>query len=401
MPVSQDQIKSPQPREPKIALVHDFLVSPGGAERVLKVLADMYPEAPIYTLLHDPEVVGGFLAGRDIRTSFVQKFPRWLWRRYRWLAPLYPSAIEAMDLRDFDVVISSSGAWSKGIVTRLHTKHIAYIHSPMRFVWDYNERYLQERRGGRQGIFARAMTSWLRIWDAQAADRPDILVANSKYTQDRIEKYYRRSSEVLYPPITMQVACAPGDIECALRDTRKATNPSSPALGALGKEDYFLLVSRLTKAKRADIVVEAFNKLDLPLIVVGRGSELESLRTIARPNVRLVGWRSDEEISRLYRGAEAVVFPSEDDFGLVAAEALAYGTPVIAYASGGVREIVTEGVTGELFLDQTAEVLADGVRRFLERRGRYDTQAMHETVKRFNRPRFEQRIRELVAKVTK
>ncbi len=394
-------MKSTQKNAPKVALVHDFLVASGGAERVLKVLAEMYPEAPIYTLLYDHEAMGGFLAGRDIRTSFVQKFPRWLRRRYRWLLPLFPSAIEALDLRDFDLVISSSGAWSKGIVTRLHTKHVAYIHSPMRFVWDYNERYLREQGQKRWGLPTRALLSWLRIWDAQAADRPDVLVANSLYTRNRVKKYYRREAEVVYPPITINAVDVRHEFSpINLSERRHPRGVLSEEVCHFSKEieeqGYFLVVSRLTKNKKVDIVVEAFNKLGLPLIVAGRGAELESLRQLAGPTVRVIGWRSDAEVARLYAQARAVVFPSEDDFGLVAAEALASGTPVIAYAQGGAREIVEEGVTGEIFLDQTAEVLADGIRRFLEREGNYDAAVMHKTASRFTREIFETRIRAVV-----
>ncbi|MDR3559516.1 MAG: glycosyltransferase, partial [Candidatus Pacebacteria bacterium] len=167
----------------KVALVHDFLIQFGGAERFLEALAEMFPAAPIYTILYDPEKMRGKFAGRDIRTSFFQKLPKCLRKRYKFLLPLLPTAPETFDLRDFDLVISSSGAWSKGIVTRLNTIHIAYIHSPMRFVWDYNEKYLQEERKRKFGLFIRPLFSYFRLWDKLAADRPDYLIANSKYTQ--------------------------------------------------------------------------------------------------------------------------------------------------------------------------------------------------------------------------
>ncbi|MEI8103645.1 MAG: glycosyltransferase [Candidatus Moraniibacteriota bacterium] len=396
MPKSQERLKRLNKKVPKVALVHDFLVTSGGAERVLKILAEMYPEAPIYTLLYDRETMGGFLAGRDIRVSFVQKFPKWLRKRYRWLLPFFPAAIEAMDLRDFDIVISSSGAWGKGVVTRLHTKHIAYIHSPMRYVWDYNERYLKEQGIVKWGLPTRLILSWLRVWDAQAADRPDVLIANSEYTRERIEKYYHREAEVAYPPVSLNLE--KGMLDEKSEIVRK--NLENPGLDMVSSR-YFLVVSRLAKSKKVDIAVEAFNKLDLPLIVAGRGRELESLRAIAQPNVRVIGWRSDEELARLYREARALIFPAEEDFGLVMTEALASGTPVIAYAVGGAKEIVTEGVTGELFLDQTPEVLADGVRRFLDREGKYDEQAMRKTVERCTREDFESHIRNAVERVMK
>jgi len=168
----------------KIALVHDFLLYQGGAERVLKVLSEMYPEAPIYTLLYDKEKMNRMFEGKDIRPSYLQKFPKFLKKHYQWLLLFFPVVPETFDLREYDLVISSSGAWSKGIVTKLNTIHVAYLHSPMRFVWDYNERYLKK-----PSIFTRFVFNYLRIWDRMAADRPDYLIANSKYTQKRIEKY--------------------------------------------------------------------------------------------------------------------------------------------------------------------------------------------------------------------
>ena len=180
--------------KPKIALVHDFLLYQGGAERVLKVLSDMYPEAPIYTLLYDEEKMGKMFEGREIKSSYLQKFPKFLKKRHRWLLPFYPVVPETFDLREYDLVISSSGAWAKGIVTKLNTIHVAYIHSPMRFVWDYNERYLREK-GKKPGLIGRFILSYLRLWDRLAADRPDYLIANSRYTQERIAKYYRSKNK--------------------------------------------------------------------------------------------------------------------------------------------------------------------------------------------------------------
>lgn len=368
----------------RVAIVHDFLVTLGGAERVLGVLAEMFPDAPIYTLLYDREAMGGFLAERDIRPSFLQKFPRWLRKRYQWLLPLFPAAVEAIDLRDFDVVISSSGAWSKGVVTRLDTKHIAYVHSPMRYVWDYNERYVKETSGKRLGLVKRAVLSWIRIWDAQAADRPDVLLANSEYTRERIQKYYRRESMTVYPPVSDWRAVYPS----AWADPFSI---KGVPLEWTGK--YFLLISRLTRAKKASAVVDAFNKLELPLVVVGTGPEREYLERIAGKTVRVVGWKRDSELACLYAGARAVVFPVEEDFGLVMAEALGVGVPVIALGTGGATEIIEPGRMGEFFDAATPEVIADGVRRFLVDEQRYDREAMQRTLDRFSRERFEGAIR--------
>lgn len=361
-------------KDKKVALVHDFLVCQGGAEKVLLTLSEMFPEAPIYTLLYDKENMRGMFANKDIRPSFLQKFPKFLKKRYRFLLPFFPVAVEAFDLRDFDVVISSSGAWSKGIVTRLNTKHIAYIHSPMRYVWDYNEQYLREIGGGRLSIFKRMVLSYLRVWDREAADRPDALIANSRYTQSRISKYYRRESAVIYPPVVTgeKTSEARGDEEF---------------FGFKSKE-YFLIVSRLTANKKADIAVEAFNKLGLPLIVAGEGDQKDRLMNAAKKNIKMVGWQSDEAVANLYANARAFVFPAEDDFGMTMVESMRYGVPVIAYANGGAKEIVEEGVTGEFFKAQTPEILADGVRRFLENTDGYDMGMVRESSERFSEERF-------------
>lgn len=365
----------------KVALVHDFLVSYGGAERVFEVLARMYPEAPIYTLLVNPELVEGHFKGRDIRTSWLGKLPRFIQKRYRLFLPFFPSAVESLDLREFDLVISSSGAWSKGIITRLNTTHIAYLHSPMRYAWDYHESYLQELGvRGRRSILTRMLMSYLRIWDRQAAERPDVLLANSQFTRARIDKYYRRSSQVIYPPVTLATSV-------------EMTNSSESVSTT---KEYFLVVSRLTRSKKVDAVIQAFNKLALPLVVVGTGPEEAGLKKLAGPHVRFMGFVEDSELVELYRGARAVIFPSEEDFGMVAAEALSFGTPVIGLDYGGLSEIVIPGVMGEVFQSSAPEIIAEGVRRFLEKEGQYDVAAMQESVQKFSRENFQRQLREVV-----
>lgn len=356
----------------KIALVHDFLVSYGGAERAFQTIAETYPDAPIYTLLADPEMVKRHFPGRDVRVSWLSGLPGFLKRRYRFLLPFFPAAVEAFDLREFDLVVSSSGAWGKGIVTRLNTKHIAYLHSPMRYAWDYHEAYLREQRR-KPGICVRLLLSYLRVWDRQAADRPDFLIANSRYTADRIRKYYRRESTVIYPPVSL-----------------------SGGIGDTGERSHFLVVSRLTRSKKVDIVIEAFNKLGLPLVVVGTGPEEASLRKSAASNIVFRGFVEDDELATLYRGARALIFPSEEDFGMTAAEALSFGTPVIAFEYGGIREIMESGVSGELFAAQTPEILAEGVRRFLLREGTYDEARMKQSVERFGKGRFQKELGKFV-----
>ncbi len=368
---------SPQKKvEKKVAFVHDFLVAYGGAERVLESLVKLDPEAPIYTLLYDGDVMNGRFAGREIRTSFLQKLPRFIRKRYRWLLPLYPVAAEALDLREFDIVISSSGAWSKGIVTRLRTLHIAYLHSPMRLLWDANEQYLDVvRAGGIRRFFGRILLSYLRVWDREAADRPDVLISNSEYTRARAEKYYRRDSVVIHPPVTLT--------------SNKEKKPA--------REDFFLVVSRLTASKGIDVAIEAFNKLRLPLRIVGEGRERNRFESLAEGNISFLGGVDDAELVSLYRRAKAVIVPSEEDFGMAAAEAVSFGTPVIALGKGGTMEIVQEGRTGEFFGAATPEVLADAVRRFLDR-GEPAYDADKDAAGRFSEARFLEAWRDTVRK---
>ena len=395
---SNQQISSNRGGGKKVALVHDFLVAYGGAERVLEAMAEMFPEAPIYTLLYDKERMGEHFLRRDIRVSWLAKLPRFLKKRYRFFLPFFPVAVESFDLRDFDLVISSSGAWSKGIVTRLNTKHIAYLHSPMRYAWDYHEQYLDELGAyGKLRIFTRALLSYLRVWDWQAAERPDAIISNSRFTAARVKKYYRREAQVIYPP-AMELYEKTKNVRSGEREI-----PSS-AIRQLAEADrddgasrrHFLVVSRLTRSKKVDKTIEAFNKLGLPLIIVGDGPERTRLQSQAGKNIRFVGFISDEALAKLYASARAVIFPAEEDFGMVAAEALSFGTPVIAYEYGGIREIVEQGKTGELFHAETPEIIAEGVRRFLQHEGQYDETAMKQSVAHLAKKRFQREMREFI-----
>jgi glycosyltransferase involved in cell wall biosynthesis len=371
----------------KVALIHDFLTAYGGAERVLEVLAEMFPEAPIYTLLYDKEKIHGKFKGKKIHTSFLQKFPRFLRRRYKWLLPFFPVAPETFDLREFDLVISSTGAWSKGIVTRLNTTHISYLHSPMRFVWDKNEEYLlEQRKCFITKFFIRRLLNYIRIWDKVAADRPDYLISNSRYTRERVKKYYGRDSVVIYPPVELFRGLA-----------SKAALEAKP----LKESGYFLVVSRLSPYKKVDAVVEAFNKLELPLMIAGEGSQKRYLEKIANKNIKIIGWQNDKKIKELYENARAFIFPAVDDFGIAPVEAMSCGVPVIAIRQGGAKETVTPGKTGEFFDAATAEVIADGVRRFMEREGDYDKEFIRSRAREFSKERFIEEIRKYIDKIIK
>jgi len=370
---NQDLNKSKRGRL-RVAIVHDFLLYPGGAEKVLLDISEMYPDAPIYTLLYDKERMGKDFIDKDIRSSFLQRWPGWLKRRYRWLIPFFGTAMESFDFREFDLIISSSGAWSKGIVTRLDTKHVAYIHSPMRYVWDENEHYLKKAIGKKNRFFTRMLLSYLRVWDHQAAQRPDVLVANSKYTQKRIEKYYRRDADVVYPAVNLTIGNDISDEE----------------------EKSFLIISRLSKYKNVALAIEVCNKLQLPLVVVGDGRERSALEHIAGETVNVVGYASEKEKVRYLINARALLFPAEDDFGIVCVEAMQVGTPVIALGKGGAKETVLAGITGELFEAPTVEMLADALRRFLEKENSYDKNIIKLEGQKYTFNKFKRKLENIV-----
>ncbi len=360
----------------KIALVHDFLVDFGGAERVLRALTEMFPDAPIYSLLYDKEKAPEWLKSKKIHTSFLQKFPKFLRKRKKWLLLFLPVAPETFDLRDFDLVISSSGAWSKGVITRLDTIHIAYLHSPMRFVWDMNGEYLrQQKKGGIINFFTRAVLNYVRVWDKVAADRPEYIISNSKYTQERIKKYYGRESKVIYPPASLRESVAGGSAN-------------------IKEKKYFLVVSRLSPYKKVDAVIEAFNKLKLQLVVVGEGGQEKYLKSIAGKTIKFLGFQLDEKLPEIYAGARAFIFPCVDDFGIAPVEAMAHGVPVLGIRKGGILETVIEGKTGEFFDGATPESIAESVKKFLEKEKQYDKEVIKNRTGEFSGERFKKEFNE-------
>ncbi len=344
-------------------------------------LADMFPEAPIYAFLYDQEKMGKYFPAERIRTSFLQKFPKWWRSRPRYLLAFMPVAPETFDLRDFDLVISSSSAFAKGIITRPKTVHINYCHNPARFLWDYSHEYLgQQKVGGARHFLAKLFMSYLRLWDRAASQRVDYFVANSRATAGRIAKFYRREAKVIYPPVRV----ANGQ----LASPAQTQNP-----------DYFLIVSQLTPYKKVDVAIEAFNRLGLLLVIIGEGPQEEYLRSIARANVRILGWRSDQEVAEYYKNCFAFIFPGEDDFGMAPVEAMSYGKPVLAFKAGGAQETVLPFMTGELFEAQTPEVLADGVRRLRANYSRYSPLVIRKWAEKFSVERFRSEMMEFVKKV--
>ncbi len=358
----------------KIALVHDHLVQDGGAERVLRVLQDVFPGAPTFTLLYDPKRVDAQFRSQDIRTSFLQRIPFGL-KKYQWLLPLMPAATESYDLSGYDVVISSSSAFAKGVITKPGTIHICYCHTPTRYLWSDTHSYVQELSANRLVKGALPMVlSKLRIWDRLTAERVDRFIANSRTVAERIRKYYGRDADVIYPPVE--------------------TERFSPAENV---GDYFLAGGRIVSYKRFDLIIKAFNRLGLPLKVFGDGPLLETYRNEAKPNIEFVGRVDDDRKAELYRHAIAFIHPQEEDFGITAVEAMASGRPVIAYRKGGALETVVEGATGTFFNDQEWEDLASTVIRFDP--SRFDPTRIREHARVFDVSVFRKRIAEYVSRV--
>ncbi len=350
----------------KLALVHDYLMQDGGAEKVLDTLHGLWPASPIYTLLFDPKKLPTF-KGRDVRTSFLERLPLGR-RKYQWYLPLMPTATEHYDLCEFDVVISSTSAFAKGVITRPGALHICYCHTPTRYLWSDTHSYVNELRvPAVVKMILPPMLSRLRLWDRQAADRVDLFVANSQTVADRIKKYYGRESVVIHPPV----------------DTHRFSIDKRP-------KKYFLTGGRLVAYKRYDMVIEAANRTGIPLKIFGSGPVERELRKQAKGNVQFLGRVSDSEQAKLYAGARAFIHPQEEDFGITPVESMAAGRPVIAYRKGGATETVQEGLSGEFFDEQSWEELADHMIRFKE--SDWNPMAIKTYAERFSRKRFEQEI---------
>ncbi|MFA6215743.1 MAG: glycosyltransferase [Patescibacteria group bacterium] len=355
----------------KVALIHDHLIQEGGAERVLQVFLEMWPEAPTYTLLYDREKLGQIFKDKDIRTSFLQNWPAAL-KHYQWFLPLMPTATESYDLMDYDVVLSSCSAMAKGIITRSNTLHFCYCHTPTRYLWSDTHRYVEELKYNRlvKKIIPLILNQ-LRIWDQLSAQRVDYFIANSKNVADRIKKYYRRDSLIIHPPV----------------DTNNFQ--ISPAVGK-----YFLTGGRLVAYKRFDIAIKAFNRLGIPLKIFGTGPEEKNLKNLAKQNIEFLGKISQTELAKLYSEAVAFVHPQIEDFGITAVESMACGRPVIALAAGGACETVVEGQTGKFFDEQTWEALADAIVRFKPEN--YDPIKIKNYAEQFSTERFKKEIKELI-----
>ena len=350
---------------PRVALVHDWLTGMRGGEKVLEALCTLYPDAPLYTLVHVRGSVSPLIESRRIVTSFVQALPG-SGRLYRHYLPLFPAAVEWLNLEGFDLVISSSHCAVKSVLRPASAVHVCYCHSPMRYAWDQFDAYFGPRQvGAAASRVLRPIMAGLARWDAATADRVDQYVANSAYVADRIRRYYNRGSTVVYPPVdTTFYRPAPS------RDT----------------DPPFLIVSALVPYKRVDLAIEACQRIGARLDIVGRGPERSRLESLAGPGVRFLGWKTDEEIRALYQQAAAVLLPGTEDFGMVPVEAQACGTPVVARGAGGARETVRHGVTGILAGESSVESFAAALDEC--RRTPFDRDAIRANAEQFSRERF-------------
>lgn len=358
--------------KPRVAIVCDWLTSRGGAERVIEAIAGMYPDAPIYTSIYNRRTLPEF-ADREIITSFIQRMPYAQTRHYIYL-PLMPYAFEQFDLSEFDIVISSSHSCAKGIITKPQTLHVCYCHSPMRYAWDSCHSYF-EQYGIPAPLKGRAkhILHELRMWDRLAAERVDFFIANSDHVKNRIHKYYRRTADVIYPPVE--------------------TEKFKPATGEQDGQ-YFLAVGRLTPYKRFDLLVDTFNNLKLPLIIVGKGKEEVALKKRASRFITFLGAISDEKLNELYQKATALIFPQVEDFGIIPLEAMSCGRPVIAYSEGGALETVIPGKNGLFFTEQKFESLKKTVLEFNALK--WDKKVIREHAEKFSRSVFEKNLRNFV-----
>jgi glycosyltransferase involved in cell wall biosynthesis len=358
---------------PKVAIIHDFLQSFGGAERVTLAIADIYPDAPIYSLTYDVKLNPWF-GKRKIVTSYLQK---WSWIPAKFLIPFYAQAVESFDFNDFDVVISSSHSFAKNILTNPNTIHISYVHTPMRYIWDSWHSYLKSQRVIWPGkLIVSNILHHLRLWDRLGASRVDQFVANSKYVADRIRKFYRRDSVVIYPSV----------------DTDKIQL-------SYENKGYFIVIARLSQYKRLDLVIQACNELSLPLVVIGTGEMEGELKKMAGPTVTITGWVSDEQKINYIQECRALIFPGEEDFGIVPVEIQAAGKPVLAYGKGGCLETVIDGKTGLFFPEQTVESIKGSIQEFISSEGEFNPEVISTHAQQFSRSRFQLEVKQLVDKL--
>lgn len=373
---------------PSIAIVHDWLTGMRGGEKCLEVFCELFPEAHLYTLLHVPGTMSAPIRRMKIHTSLLQSLP-FARKKYRYYLPLMPWMIEKFDLSGYDLVLSSSHCVAKGVTVGKNAKHVCYCYSPMRYIWDQYDAYFgKEGMGGLERLAMPFFVNRLRKWDRETAKGVDRFIAISRFVAERIKKYYGREADIIHPPVNASFYL-----------------PEKQRTG-----DYFLMVTALAPYKRVDLAIRVFNQLKLPLRIIGSGQMEGALKKMAGPTVRFLGWRSDEEVRDAYANCRALIFPGEEDFGIVPLEAQSCGRPVIAYGSGGVLETVLPAnpkedsrlpgpATGLFFYRQDAEALEEAVVHFQKMEKDFDPEAIRQNALRFDREKFLARISDCIKDV--
>ena len=349
----------------RVAIIHYWLVGMRGGERVLERLIHLFPQADIFTHVYDPDAISSTIKSRPIRTTFIQGLPGSR-KHYQKYLPLMPMALEELDLRGYDLIISSESGPAKGVITPPDALHVCYCHSPMRYLWDHYQDYKASA-----GRVARLTMPWLfhnlRNWDTTSAARVDRFVANSNFIKSRIEKSYRRDAVVVHPPVATHLFKPSNDVEAR-----------------------YLWVGQMTAYKRADIAMEAFNKLGLPLLMVGDGEMAADIKRRAGPNITVVPRLNFDELRRAYARCRALIFTAEEDFGIIPVEAMASGRPVLAYKGGGVRDTIAPEESGLLFEAQTSDALIEGLRRLEAWLPSFDPAAAIRNASRFTPENFDE-----------
>lgn len=346
----------------KVALVYDRVNKWGGAERVLLALHRIFPEAPLYTSVYNLKTAKWAKVFPKVNTSFLQYVP-FAKSHHDWFAPLMPLAFESFNFDNFDVVISVTSEFAKGVVTSPKTKHICYCLTPTRYLWSGYDDYFRSK------IFrlvSAPIVWWLRKYDIVAAKRPDVMIGISSAVKKRIKKYYMCESEVIFPPKDDSIS----------RSKRLTSRVA----------DYFLIVSRLVPYKKVDLAIKAFSGLNEKLVIVGTGSEESRLRAMANPNIKFVGQVTDGQLAQYYENCKALIFPQEEDFGLVVLEALSHGKPVIAYKKGGALDMIVDGKNGIFFTEQTVQSLSKAIKRLFTMK--WSDDIIISTSSKFSKERF-------------
>jgi len=357
----------------KVAIIHDWLTGMRGGEKCLEVFCELFPSADIFTLVYKQGSLSKTIENMKIRTSFLQNFPD-VENKYRYYLPFMPAAIKSFDLSGYDLVLSSSHCVAKGVSVPGNSMHICYCHTPMRYVWDMYGQYFDNAKITTK-IAMKILRPYLQRWDVKSSSGVNYFIANSEYVRGRIKRCYDRDSVVIYPPVD--------------------TEFFSPAPSA-GTDDYYLIVSAFAPYKRVDLAIKAFNALGLKLKIIGSGQDEKNLKNIAGRNIQFLGWLDNEKLMEHYRNCKALIFPGEEDFGIVPVEAQACGSPVIAYRKGGAVETVVNDVTGVFFDEQDAASLTAAVKRF--ERMEFDRGKIRENACRFSKAIFEQNIKNFVEK---